>query len=467
MNKFVLYSGMCGFLLSNFVSGQELWDQFKKRVAVNKELKAKFAKKTEQQLPPVPASFVPQTMIQLKAVFGPGKTEDEYIALGIKYSSDMSAWLEEGYQNKPVDVRAITEKYGEYVAYAKRIIANEKKYWPYYVFYHSQKSGLSIIQDFLNELYSWLNLETPAEQTKLLRLLVENSKYKNVDEFLAAHRNDILNSFPYKGTNFFDHLPDVILNLLAANLSLFANAGYTNESSWYYWYVDKSINPPDLEKVFSQFFKAFGFNEAFIPPLLENLGRLNTGATMCQIFIHPDVVDQITYLCWPGGSPLVSIIPPSAKELDEMGSSLSTKVVPSLTPELLKMQKDLEKVIYDPQLKRISVNKYLSIYRTQPERIPWGPVTWMKGQNAYFINDFQARLFWKYSLLLDPEKVKIFTYPSYKGLTQAERAQKEKDYKQYMTYFVEDLIQDWLLSTNKKADGKTRIEKFFELLKSR
>ncbi len=467
MKKFILYLGMIGFLLTNFVLADELWDQFKQRVTLNKELKSKFAKKAEQPLPPMPANFLPQTMMHLRTLFGPGKTEDEYIALGVKYSSTEQYYFDEGYQNIKIDTKAIAEKYGEYIQYAKKMIANEKKYWPYYVFYHSQKSGLSIIQDFLSELYGWLNLETPHEQTKLLRMFVENEKgYKNIDAFLAAHKNDIMNSFPIHGTNFFDHLQDVILNLLSANLALFANAGYTNESSWYYWYANKSIHPPNLNSVFSRFFKAFGFNEKFIPALLE-LNELKSGTTMCQIFIHPDVVDQITYLCWAGGSPLVSIIPPSMQELDAMGSSLSTKIVPDVTPDLLKMQKQLEQVIYDPQLKRISVKKYLSVYSTQPERIPWGPVSWRKGDNIYFINDFQARIYWEYSLLLDPEKVKIITYTSYKGLQGPQRETAEKLYQQKLSVIVEELIKDWLLTENKNAEGKTKIEKFFEMLKSR
>ena len=68
---------------------------------------------------------------------------------------------------------------------AKDILATEKKYWDYFAFYHGQSASVTLANDIMNAIYSWLNIENLDEQTKFLRFFTQQqSEYKNVDEVL-------------------------------------------------------------------------------------------------------------------------------------------------------------------------------------------------------------------------------------------------------------------------------------------
>jgi hypothetical protein len=238
-----------------------------------------------------------------------------------------------------------------------------------------------------------------------------------------------------------------------------------------------SVNAPALEEQLRIFFKFFDFNEKFIAPIMDahkhyiqaitsqvslmpeeiailkqEKREINQGI-LCQIFLHPSVVDELSYLSEIGGTlfdftPNFTLLHQAA--IFSNKSEQDTAWVKQFTQECERLRK---KTFY-PQLNRISVLRYLTVFRAQPQEI-----------NPFIMNYAQGRIYLKFSTLMNPEKAKIITYktPSLKRESEA----AEKEYKEKLNLIIEDIIKDWLFKEKKKEAGKTKLEKLFELLKSR
>ena len=334
-----------------------LWNQLKQRMGVLRELKNELAQRSQRPtLAPMPANFIPQSLIQLKGIFGEGKTEDEYMNLAIQAPKKDPGFV------SPLYIDRVASFGPDFEFLAKKALNNEKKYWNYYPFYHGQKGGLALVNDIMTALYEWLNLETAGEQTKFLRLFTKNSQeYKNVDAFLEPLKSQM------NVQGYFDHNKAAIKNLLSTNVALFGNTGWNAESSWYYFVASVSNQPPSHQKwgnqpsafevQLSEFFKSFGFNEKYIQPIMEihreyldqieekaGYGYAGPGL-MQQIFIHPSVVDEIAYPTKYGGVPYFKI------------ESLVT--APEIKQHMIPIEKQLQQDAFDPRLGRISLSKLL------------------------------------------------------------------------------------------------------------
>ncbi len=475
-------------------TAEELWTQVKQRIALLKELKSRFAKK-EQIIPQLmPADINTQSLAHLETYFGPGKTTEEYVNLAI------SGII--GALSTPKYIATIKSRESQYKTLAKQILDTEKKNWNYNVFYHGQKGALTLIHDIMHTLYGWMKLEKPNEQTKFLRLFSNNTQeYETIDAYLKSdlQKDDLYESSmkhnPSAKTvqdamtlcqsagarQAFDHLTSVRTNLLSANLSLFGNIERRHENSWYYFVTANSRRDTSLELELEKFFKYFDFNTKFIKALIkihtdyiseisykhvysekENETKLGV---LCQIFIHPSVVDNLVYLAEPCGSffSFHDDINPNSREDDELQElyinnpsiidyqDLSKKLKETIN----KKRIHLEQAIYDSHLGRPSARKYLSILKDNPGQIP-----------LTIMDEVQARIYLKYSMLMDPEIVKIITYKT-PHINPEKALASETKYKQELNQIVEEIIKDWLSKEKKQEGEKTKVERLFEFLKNR
>lgn len=425
---------------------QDLWGQIKQRIALLKELKFRFAKSEQIIPPPMPAQMNIQSLAHLEALFGPNLSQENYISLAIN---------DPQFPPKYKEIMQVLSK--QYTQLAHTIINNEKRYWNYDVFYHGQQGALTLIHDILYAIYGWLDLELPDKQTRFLRLFTKSSKEEaNVDEFLKRVQKE-MNIPTLTKTEFFDHIQIVRNNLLANNLSLFGNLGEGAENSWNYFVLGASIKPPILKAQLEDFFNFFDFDKRFINPILEahntyieaviqllpSQKEIAPGI-LCQIFIDPSLVDQLTYLSEGGGSMFSFEDYINAEEF-------ASPECDEICDQMLQLQEE----IFDPQLNRMSVKKYLAIMKKNPETIP-----------PFLLNSIQARLYLKYSLLMNPEKVKIFTYKS-PAINPRYAQAAEQKYKRQLNRIVEEIIKDWLFREKKKEGNKTKLERFFEFIKNR
>lgn len=428
---------------------EALWKDLKNRIAINRELKSRFAKQQQIMSPPIPSNITIQSLTHLEYIFGPGKTEAEYINEG----------LNEGFPYPyPMLIRGLNNQYQSLV---RKILEQEKVNWNFYTFYHGQHGALSLIHDIMQVLYGWFNIETPDEQTKFLRLFTQKTpEYKNVSEFLQATKNINISG----NITHWDHIPAIQKYLLSTNLALFGNAGDEDESTWNYFVAGISINPPDLQAQITEFFKLFDFNPKFIEPILQasttyleqntllikqKSGKIKKIApgNLYQIFIHPSVINEIAYLSDIGGTPLA---------FEERSYFLpipgSTQVILPET-EKGKQLKYLQQHVFDPTLDRLNIDRYLTLLRTK--KIP--------ATLEATINQAQARILLKYSVLLDPKKVKIIKYKT--PHTRSDLADAERTYQQRLSEIMQEAIKEWLFRKRAKTGEKTRLELLFELLK--
>ncbi len=422
---------------------QDLWTQSKQRIAVIKELKSRFAQKQNIVLQPMPSNITTQSLAHLIATFGAGKTQETYISKATRQPNYPDNYYEM--------MKMLGDQYREQ---ANEIINNEKRYWNYDVFYHGQENALVLINDIMRAIYGWLDLETPDAQTRFFRLLVQNNTEKTtVDEYLKPLKKEL------STTKYFDHITHVRDNLLATNLSLFGNIDLNTESSWNYYVSGISLAPPTYRTQLTEFFKLFNFNEKFIEQILDihrtylektatilpSQKKIAAGA-LSQIFIHPSLVDQLTYLSKEGGGLFVFA--------DYVPSIRSTKT--SSEKELINKQiAQLQKEVFDQKLGRLSVEKYLNLVKTQADQIPFS-----------ILNRAQAREYLKYSLLMNPEKVKIFIYKT-PSINPVDTQKAEQLYKQSLEQTVEEIIKEWLFREKNTGTQKTKLEQFFEFLKNR
>ena len=116
-----------------------------------------------------------------------------------------------------------------------------------------------------------------------------------------------------------------------------------------------SVQPPDLKEQLIDLFKIFGFNEKFIDQIITiHKNYLKQGkirGNLCQIFIHPSIVDEIAYLCLKkGGEPL-----------NGFGLEMVPIGVEQITDENEEKIEHLNKETVNRALQRPSVSKFLII----------------------------------------------------------------------------------------------------------
>lgn len=166
----------------------------------------------------------------------------------------------------------------------------------HYVFYHTQIIRLSVMQDFLKELYQLFSLAKLSDF-----VFLRNPHEANEKEDPNAIAQDIK-------TGFFldDHNVNLRKKLLSVNLAFFGNINDSGESTYHYFNGNRNINPPALRETFRRVFSFLKIDPKYldeIEKMLQDLRLMQENAVVLQIFVPKEKVDKCVYLSLAFGKP--------------------------------------------------------------------------------------------------------------------------------------------------------------------
>lgn len=273
------------------------------------------------------------------------------------------------------------------------ILAREKEYQDYYVFYHGMDNVWRVPQDLYTKLYIYFKkLPQDILSSFVFLRFGDVAGPSNVQEFLVNKLKDkgLIND--HELGNF----------LYAVNIALFGNVGVDPECTWQYFLKSRGHTHPD-RATYEKILDAFGISHHYIDALMALTKLYKTKEeTIVQVFVPKNKVDQIGYLAWIRG------IPAHKKTMDMVLQSVESKKFPKTAPALdyyTKLFKDEQEKnpIFSNLLDRVragdfELSYFLKFYRNYPEKID-------------DINSFEARLIFTPEVLLNPlSGVKIFRY---------------------------------------------------------
>jgi hypothetical protein len=307
------------------------------------------------------------------------------------------------------DFSSLTPPCGTETSY-KCVLINamkkERDMQNWFVFYHTLPGKLAFLYDIFTEFRNVLRLKGSINMHSLRAFDRFFKGLENIDQFISDEMqkqghstfksiNNYSGTFQEKG--------------LSTNVFLFGNPNEVTSSSFNMFHDNKTIKPPNYEALLRVLLSELGltdtakyvelFNRYFgKTEKIKNNSENNeeTGENhLLQIFIHPDVVDDMVYLA---GS---------------LGVGLYDK--------------------WDEQKKMISPKKFLSLLRQNP----------LQAQN--FLEDLknekgtlqrlQARVFMKPEWMTDEKKVQIVRY------TKNPLSEK---YKKELKEMVRSDIEQWV-----------------------
>ena len=295
----------------------------------------------------------------------------------------------------PYYIQSLKETQATYKKLVDPIIKKEKEMMhSHFVFYHGQQAYLSLLHDFLKELYQFMMIHGTLKNFELLRTWYEAFEQVDANRFIDAEENGILSYWN-------DHKPFLVKNMMCANLALFGNATNTGESSWQYFLCDRSINPPKIESILTEIFSALNLDTKYISQLLD----IHTAVTfpsgiLQQIFIPKDKVDKFVYLSRAYGTPYRTPI--------------------------------IERYFDRMKQRHTSIAPILDLYQTAPEKI----------NN---IDCLQARIIFSQDMILNPQNdIHIIRY------TTADQNAIHA-YQKQLKKLTQEIFTDWL---SKKIDSR-------------
>lgn len=197
-----------------------------------------------------------------------------------------SSWSSEIKHYRPIVAQAIAEE-----------IAHEGTHQ---VFYHAQKAELRVVQDFIKNLYSFLYPDVTIENFYFLRAWYDFPETIHAQDFIDAHEHGV-------PKDWNDNRSSLAKRMLSVNFSLFGstkNYGNFGECSFKYFFKNKSIKAPQIERLLEEIFDHFGFNKKYIAKLLSLSETITTEeGSLFQIFVPTDRVDQIAFAAQRLGTP--------------------------------------------------------------------------------------------------------------------------------------------------------------------
>ncbi len=348
----------------------------------------------------------------------------------------------------------------------------------HYVFYTALPT-FHLLQDVTRKLYKRVvGAPTSIKEKKFqfLRYDYKDSKYdqyKNINEFLIneINENGVIN----------DRNPDIGTILVSTNLALFANAGFTGESTWYFF---RQVQPWAKEQSWIDFkkkllesaLKSYGYSTDHADKLMaleqfleDNEGNL--GADLFQIFVPKKMVDNLGYVSWRMGMPFDRefilkllgrktmtfgvgdkiVYKPDEKEGPKPGVQYLEPTVIDFSKKW--KQKDPTTVdMVNSLLQNVKAGKFklsplLKQYTTDPKKV----------KN---INYTQARLLVTNDMLLNPKSgIRIFRYYS---LDPA----KEQEYKKQLKGIIDQIELERQQKITQKPQDLELLQKNLEKLSS-
>lgn len=321
----------------------------------------------------------------------------------------------------------------------KQLLDREREYRSWYAFYHGYQGcavntegvaslGLGFLFDCYSEIAFWFSLLPQGNgQLKTLRA---HSRYATI--------NDLLRQFVYpfytetgaprnfKGPNHsepivFENIePEYIQHAISINLSFFHNATLPQSSTVKYFLESSSMLSINVNAELARVFKALELDTQQIDKIANLYQHYfsNAGGHLLQIFVAPDVVNDLAYLSHNVGIPFSTHIEAPYSEECRYGPR----------------DNDLTAGFTELHGKMVDIKSFLNLYRTQSEIYANG--------KYYFL---QGRLFVAPHIFCDESKVKIFRYYSGKKPDEtAYWAEMHKLFESIMTTWVKNKILFWL-----------------------
>ena len=290
----------------------------------------------------------------------------------------------------------------------------------YYVFYHAQSKEFRVVQDFIREIFEYIQVSEELRSFLFMRFWGDMPDSVDANNFIDE--KDTV----YNPGNWNDHQPEIAKQLLSVNLSLFGNCHKIAdwECTFDYFMTSRSVMfaKAETKNVLDEIFTYFGFNKKYIADVRDLNKIIDTKeGSLFQIFIPWPIVDRCAYLSHEGGVPFRIALPEcmfdDAKQRHQ-----------SISPILSKYrlgQSYIDSLKNDPEFKNNAIKRGLA-----PEDI-----------QKYLVNNFdelQARLIFSNDMLLNPYSgVKIYRYATIPDKSMAQFNKRLKD-------ITHNIIQEWL-----------------------
>lgn len=305
----------------------------------------------------------------------------------------------EEYYKKQLENFKNTPNKEELLKKALELYDTETKHKGWYVFYHGTTEKMAFLYDVLSEYRQQLELVTQQKNPRLrfldspfiglenvhdfIKFFTSNGA---VDNYLINHRNTLPS-----GTTDSKSYQD---------MGLSATSYFSDISFLEYFARNHTSSPPDYQRLYNAVKTTFNFGktwsdyEELFDHYKKDSGRLY------QIFISPDVIDQISYLAKAGGPVL-----------------------------LFKGQNDQETYSTDQAITKL---------RTDPTA------------SYPIIKNSQVRIFMKPSIFNNPNVVRIRYVDNLSPESEEQALSRTKAIRDYVRSDIQKMIQDRTLTV---ADG--------------
>lgn len=303
-----------------------------------------------------------------------------------------------------------------------------KKYW---VFYNAGSSNWLLPRDVFKMLNNHFKPEKFAGEDFAYFWFKERSMPQAKDFLLQGLKDNGLidDNGEHKGM------------LLSANLSLFGNTGFRNESTWRY-FMTPIEHTPFNRVILEEMMDDFGVTHKYIDELIGLIELIKTDEqTLFQIFIPKDMIDDVGYLSWATG------IPAHQETIDWVEINVQNKVYRKANKKKInenknevmlaledlksKFKKQQEKnPIFRDLLETVekgdySLDSVLKIYSNKPWELP-------------NLNFMQARLLLSNEALLNPKAgIKMFLYTT---VPRKKMSQYKKRLKDIMNKIISEKL---------------------------
>jgi hypothetical protein len=318
--------------------------------------------------------------------------------------------------------KIINENWGSFLASHKKLIdsiieCEQQHTDDYYVFYHAQRQEWRVYEDFLKQVYEYMQVNCSLHDFHFLRFWANMPATVDANTFIDENEKKA----------YWNDLDDGMYNLLlSANLALFGNCTEVSGCccTFDYFMRSYSMTAIDINAKFGEVFDFFGFDKKYIDQLvlLKDLIKTNEG-TLFQVFIPKNLVDRCAYLAYALGHPYDKVIP---------GADFN---------EALKRYK--------------TISKPLDVYRKISAPIKLVPVKKYKkkktkkivtksdaSNNAYIIDKMQARIIFSQDMMLNPDSgIKIYRYTTVEDSYMAV-------YEKQLKELTRRIFIDWLQHAN-------------------
>ena len=285
-------------------------------------------------------------------------------------------------------------------ALVHEILKKEEDYKGSYVLYHGADSKAGFLYDVYSRIQRLLLIQPKRgdSQQNIIRLRALS------DAFVKILSTDDLIQ---KMTRQEQKYPDVVFNYLPGYKDVGISAQWFLFGSYKYWfnatffrYFREATTSDNisLKNILASFFSAIGITDKpMLDKIIEAYEKLyeeyihDKNGILLQIFVAPEIIDEVAYVSETGGFPL--------------SLKISEDSTPTHAPS-----KIMPKAVQDPMAFEAMLKENRSNFKHQAEK-DRSEFSENKAGLAY-VNSVEARFFMKPDYMDDPRKVQIINYNS-------------------------------------------------------